>query len=543
MVGSKAEILEEYSTSDVYLRWLSQNISPLGDVPDELDDTHALVLGDEEHDFLNSSHLLQFYNNPESLTDSSYKILRCLPTIPPLSPSDSEEKHQIAQRWGILLRERLSFKERPVQDISASQFLWGTIIFIFVVTLNMSITGRLSFLLFLLWWWDMANGPLVPLNTAIGHLGFFFKPHHLPEGVTRLEWTCKCGHRSYDNYSMDTQAVRMLAAKMLRSGAVTRAETINVAAWKLTNMLNSVRNGIITLWNQVRVEKDQGRTAGATGSTDQAEPPTPPVGTGASLYLGLCFQGKAFTPWLSHLKIAWMNVPGVVVNSDQELFRQLRKKREQEEGKLSFKLSGVKFVKVSSFAISTCLYPYHLERLRAKSRISTQFILRPAGAVDNVEEDEFPPKENTNYLYRVPWWRDGKPAFPGSNWMAHLYHDPSAAANSTICLEAFPKKKDEPHTWKRPVYPEGTEPLHESAADENVCWGVYLKSEPRNTWALAVKALAQLITTIVIGVLALVETKHKPALAIIGVVSGIVTATADWVEEWVVRKRVKAKAD
>ena len=179
-----------------------------------------------------------------------------------------------------------------------------------------------------------------------------------------------------------------------------------------------------------------------------------------------------------------MNVPGVVVNSDQELFRQLRKKREQEEGKLSFKLSGVKFVKVSSFAISTCLYPYHLERLRAKSRISTQFILRPAGAVDNVED-----------------------------------------------------------TWKRPVYAEGTEPLHESAADENFCWGVYLKSEPRNTWAPAVKALAQLITAIVIGVLALVETKHKPALAIIGVVSGIVTATADWIEEWVVRKRVKAKAD
>jgi len=238
-----------------------------------------------------------------------------------------------------------------------------------------------------------------------------------------------------------------------------------------------------------------------------------------------------------------MNVPGVVVNSDQELFRQLRKKREQEEGKLGFKLSGVKFVKVSSFAMSICLYPYHLERLRAKSRISTQFILRPAGAVDNVQEDEFPPKENTNYLYRVPWWRDGKPAFPGSNWMVHLYHDPSAAANSTICLEAFPKKKDEPHTWKRPIYPEGTEPLHESAADESVGWGVYLKSEPRNTWAPAVKALAQLITAIVIGVLALVETKHKPALAIIGVVSGIVTATVDWVEEWVVRKRVKAKAD
>jgi hypothetical protein len=61
-----------------------------------------------------------------------------------------------------------------------------------------------------------------------------------------------------------------------------------------------------------------------------------------------------------------MNVPGVVVNSDQELFRQLRKKREQEEGKLGFKLSSVKFVKVSSSAMSICLYPYHLERLRAK---------------------------------------------------------------------------------------------------------------------------------------------------------------------------------
>jgi hypothetical protein len=190
--------------------------------------------------------------------------------------------------------------------------------------------------------------------------------------------------------------------------------------------------------------------------------------------------------------------------------------------------------------MSMYLHPHHNEYLRAKSNIATQFILRPAGAVDNMEEDEFPPKENTTYLYRVPWWRDGKPAFPGSNWMVHLYHDPSAAADSTICLEAFPKK-DEPHTWQRPVYLVGPEPLDESAADENVGWGVYLKSEPRKTWSPAAKALAQLIVAIVIVVLALVETKHKPTLAIVGIVCGIVASTVDWVEEWVVRKRIKAK--
>jgi hypothetical protein len=185
------------------------------------------------------------------------------------------------------------------------------------------------------------------LSTLRKVQNFFFCQHPLSKGITRLEWTCKCGHRSYDNYSVDIQAVRTLAAKMLRSGTVTRAAMINMAASKLTNILNSVRNGIVALWRQIHAEKDQSRMAGACRSTVQTEPSAPPVGTGVALYLGLCFQGKAFTPWLSHLKIAWTNIPEVVVNSDQELFRQLRKKREQEEGKLGFKLSSIKFVKVS----------------------------------------------------------------------------------------------------------------------------------------------------------------------------------------------------
>jgi hypothetical protein len=127
--------------------------------------------------------------------------------------------------------------------------------------------------------------------------------------------------------------------------------------------------------------------------------------------------------------------------------------------------------------------------------------------------------------------------------LVHLYHDPSTAADSTICLEAFPKKKDEPHTWKRPIYPEGDEPLAEGAEDENVGWGVYLKSEPWKIWSLAVKAIAQLVTAVIIGVLALVETKNRPALVIIGIVSGVVASSVDWLEAWVVRKRFKTKAD
>jgi hypothetical protein len=43
--------------------------------------------------------------------------------------------------------------------------------------------------------------------------------------------------------------------------------------------------------------------------------------------VGTCLQGRAYTLWLTDLMVAPKSEDGVLVNSDQELFRQLKRKR------------------------------------------------------------------------------------------------------------------------------------------------------------------------------------------------------------------------
>jgi hypothetical protein len=302
---------------------------------------------DKEHACVKSADLLRYYNVPEALSDSSTKIIQNLPIDHSQSIGGLENDYQGGRNWGILVKERVQIEERQRHTT------W-TLSPLFISTYVVK-----SLVLFL-------GGPFtwLILSTTVAGVVLLLvplsMPRHLPESITMLEWTCRCGHRSHDDYSVGAEAVRRLAARMRGSGIVTRAETTNEGAAMLTTLVNFVRNGIIALWRRMHQEKDRGRTAEQTQDTIQIERQASTGRSGAYLYVGLCFQGKAFAPWLSHLKVGPTSTDGVLVNSDQELFRQLRKKRQQEEGNRDFHLSGIVFIKVSPFAQFPFLYSHHL---------------------------------------------------------------------------------------------------------------------------------------------------------------------------------------
>jgi hypothetical protein len=93
----------------------------------------------------------------------------------------------------------------------------------------------------------------------------------------------------------------------------------------------------------------------------------------------------------------------------------------------------------------------------------------PSGLADQLKVEE-PSEEDPDYECNV------RPAAsPAARLMAHLYHNPSCAANSTLCLRAFPKRKGDPVVFQD----KGTEKVS----------GVYLEEEPSKLLPVTMKAV------------------------------------------------------
>jgi hypothetical protein len=177
-----------------------------------------------------------------------------------------------------------------------------------------------------------------------------FRSSPLPIGITRLEWTCQCGHKSFDDYSSKPATVRKLAEKMIRSGSIISATTTDQATSKLVDFWNSIRNMGITLWRSVSSKETQPITrlpAEILHTASQAGPEISPSNFPLFKFVALCLHTTTFVPSLTHLQVYPSSDDGYLVNSDQELFRRLRKVyTEQCNGRVGMRLYGIYFVKV-----------------------------------------------------------------------------------------------------------------------------------------------------------------------------------------------------
>jgi hypothetical protein len=101
--------------------------------------------------------------------------------------------------------------------------------------------------------------------------------------------------------------------------------------------------------------------------------------------------------------------------------------------------------------------------------------------------------------------------------MMHLYDVPADSGDSTICLDAFPKKKKERLIWKR--------------TGKNVGWGVYFKEEPRKLLFAGAKFVVALASGLICG---LCWKDRSFPWAVVGWVTVVVALAFDWFEAWLV---------
>jgi len=150
-----------------------------------------------------------------------------------------------------------------------------------------------------------------------------------------------------------------------------------------------------------------------------------------------------------------------------------------------------------------------------------QFLVRPRGFTDNLKENELPPKDNDDYEYQVEDEHSNDQAPVGSRWMMHLYDEPADCGDSTICLDAFPKKKQERLAWKR--------------TGKNVGWGIYFKEEPHKTWFAGLKFLVALASGLIFTVSWSATSHDKDKefpWTVMGWVIAVVALGFDWIEAW-----------
>jgi hypothetical protein len=165
-----------------------------------------------------------------------------------------------------------------------------------------------------------------------------------------MEWTCRCGYTSYDDFNTKSEVVRKLAEKMLRSGSVIRAATTGQATSKLVDAFNSLRNSGTAFSRRLSITQSQSVDSSSEGTAETAIQPDmlrPPSDHLIYRFVALCLQTRTFTPSLAHLQLYPSSEDGCVVNSDQELFRQLRKTYSKNcKRRIGSKLCGIYFVKV-----------------------------------------------------------------------------------------------------------------------------------------------------------------------------------------------------
>jgi hypothetical protein len=237
----------------------------------------------------------------------------------------------------------------------------------------------------------------------------------LPLGITRIEWTCQCGHQEYDDYLSPGDAVLNLAERMQRSNTNRKALVTAFQRSHVSQTATTVRNKIIFVMQKVlnflsRVSLDRlivllfnasGRDSGPDGSQctgnsaatfsengpqistnsqrnnqNQGEHPEnsndgnhpSELGQDTSTpsrraleierdvlykFLHLCFHSIPGIPSLKNFQLV-PALEGPEINCDQEFFMQLKKTHLAERKKWSgVRLQGIHFVRVRIYPCAT----------------------------------------------------------------------------------------------------------------------------------------------------------------------------------------------
>ncbi|KAJ8058189.1 hypothetical protein OCU04_012388 [Sclerotinia nivalis] len=263
-----------------------------------------------------------------------------------------------------------------------------------------------------------------PISQMLELLASAIKTRKRPpvaHGKTRIEWSCKCGQKLYDDFTeLRPGAASRLEQALSHSDSsgtnIGRGSTFG----SYTGSLWSSFSSISKLWasNSSRKSLESGLPtreppkSQLDPSNPNAVEPTPlPV---ELLYLLLCYPSGRYATRLLQL-----DLHNLEPKSDQSLFTILRSNYKSMRGQF-FSLISLKTLKSIKFV--------HFEMYRSS-------------LIDVRQKDVIPPPNHIEYRYSPAPSEVIPPV--GDNHLMHLFLHPDHADEDTVCLDRFPKKLKE----------------------------------------------------------------------------------------------------
>ncbi|KAH7416704.1 heterokaryon incompatibility protein-domain-containing protein [Cadophora sp. MPI-SDFR-AT-0126] len=301
--------------------------------------------------------------------------------------------------------------------------------------------------------------------TAWNH---FNSKRPLVSGVVRLEWTCNCGHTSYDDFKeMRSGAVAAYAEKLINAGYATHAQSTNDAPGTATTLLTAARNQLVATRRSLpsfKPDKERKRVKKVRKFVNAQCSPEPRA---MCRWLHLCLKPRP------NAKVTKLEPLHVCKDDEQQhltdatFFRRLRKawKTQRTWTDLTlFKLSGIDFIQFSAF---------------------------PDDAVDRIVRDKVP-STTEHYDFAPPPPLDMVPPI-ASEHMVHLLESACTPSmeNTSFYLSQLPKKKDKPLKFVPTV------PLD---YDINTGYGLRFVEKPDAGFVARVLFLTAVIVGTVVGV-------------------------------------------
>ena len=207
----------------------------------------------------------------------------------------------------------------------------------------------------------------------------------LPEGVTRIEWKCRCGHISYDDFPLSPEIVKPLEDDLRYSKILRRVEITNKRPSLLYEWMLSLQNAVISpFWQHISSDSSNPGSS-SSGPLDSSSVDSQSSASGSNLQTLLDDSGDIGTARLSRgkqrklalnrkpvegnrkrfihvcvdvgrvkclevIEIDVQDLSRPKIKCDQELFRRLKAIHEKQWRRgygLFLKLRAIRFVEVS----------------------------------------------------------------------------------------------------------------------------------------------------------------------------------------------------
>ncbi|KAH8803417.1 hypothetical protein F5884DRAFT_861745 [Xylogone sp. PMI_703] len=238
----------------------------------------------------------------------------------------------------------------------------------------------------------------------------YFQPLPIPADKVRIEWECKCGYKSYDDYT----ELQPGAAGRLERNLTHPTESNTTRNSSFFSKAINIFGGILNLRREPALPVHELSSLDNQLASDQTQPRTPGVLQTNLMYLLLCYNKGRFATHLLQIDLVTLGA-----ECDGSLFKIVRQSYDNMKGRLIpyISLRTVTVVKFVRFGIS-------------RSEL-----------VDVQKQDDIPPPDHAQYTY--------KPTPPelippiGERYMMHLFQYPSHAEGDIYCLERLPKKLKE----------------------------------------------------------------------------------------------------